>query len=138
MSMAALRTGALLVFDGDCGFCTTSVRWLEARFTGAFVTVPYQRVDLATLGLTERECDARVQWIGDVVSPTTSRQQGAPAVAALMRVGGRHRGGGVGTAFRALGAIATVPPVSWVAAGVYALVSRNRHRLPGGTPACRV
>ena len=39
----ALRTGAVLVFDGDCGFCTTSVTWLAEQFPEAFATVPYQR-----------------------------------------------------------------------------------------------
>jgi hypothetical protein len=31
-----------------------------------------------------------------------------------------------------------LPPVSWLAAGVYSLVAANRMRLPGGTPACAV
>ncbi len=32
----ALLTGALLVYDGDCAFCSTSVRWLEDRFPDSF------------------------------------------------------------------------------------------------------
>ncbi|MGH9170291.1 MAG: hypothetical protein ACRD0Z_05400, partial [Acidimicrobiales bacterium] len=32
----------------------------------------------------------------------------------------------------------SVPPLRWLAAAVYPVVARVRHRLPGGTPACRV
>ena len=88
----ALRTGAVLVFDGDCGFCTTSVTWLSDRFPGAFAIAPYQRVDLDSLGLTARECDEKVQWIGDVTAPVTTRAEGAAAVGRLLQAGGRVRG----------------------------------------------
>jgi len=31
-----------------------------------------------------------------------------------------------------------VPPISWLAALAYHVISVNRYRLPGGTPACAV
>jgi predicted DCC family thiol-disulfide oxidoreductase YuxK len=34
------------------------------------------------------------------------------------------------------GVVMRVPPVSWVAHGVYRLVADNRQRMPGGTAAC--
>lgn len=132
----ALRTGSVLVFDGDCGFCTTSVTWLADRFPGAFAVVPYQRTDLDALGLTARECDATVQWIGDVTAPVTTRAEGAAAVGALLRTGGCGRGGLVGATARGLGLLAVSRPTSWVADAMYAVVAKNRQRLPGGTPAC--
>ncbi|MFN8147481.1 MAG: DCC1-like thiol-disulfide oxidoreductase family protein [Candidatus Nanopelagicales bacterium] len=132
----ALRTGAVLVFDGDCGFCTTSVTWLADRFPGSFAIAPYQRVDLDALGLTARECDEKVQWIGDVTAPVTTRAEGAAAVGRLLQAGGRVRGGAVGIAARGLGTLALVRPTSYVADVVYAWVAANRQRLPGGTPAC--
>ncbi len=132
----ALRTGAVLVFDGDCGFCTTSVTWLSDRFPGAFAIAPYQRVDLDSLGLTARECDEKVQWIGDVTAPVTTRAEGAAAVGRLLQAGGRVRGGVVGVAARGLGALALVRPTSYAAEIVYSWVAANRQRLPGGTPAC--
>jgi len=55
----------------------------------AFAAVPYQRADLTSLELTASECHARLQWIGDVTSPTTTRESGARAVGAMMRAGGR-------------------------------------------------
>jgi predicted DCC family thiol-disulfide oxidoreductase YuxK len=126
----------VLVFDGDCAFCTSSVVWLQQRFPGAFDVVPYQRADLAALRLSTQECHAKVQWIADRADPARTRREGHEAVAALVRTGGRHRGGAVGLLWSAAGAVAVVPPVSWVAAGVYRWVAANRSRLPGGTPAC--
>ena len=134
----ALTTLPVLVYDGDCAFCSTSVRWLEARFPDAFSAVPYQRTDLERLGLTERECHERIQWIGDVAAPITTRETGARAVGALLRRGGVERGGLVGVASRATGALTRIAPTSWVADGVYTVVAANRHRLPGGTPTCRL
>ncbi len=133
----ALTTLPVLVFDGDCAFCSTSVRWYEQRFPDAFSAIPYQRTDLAALGLTEKECQERVQWIGKVTSPVTTRESGARAVGALMRRGGRERGGGAGLLWRGVAALTVVPPASWLSEGIYRVVAANRHRLPGGTPTCR-
>lgn len=45
----------LLIFDGDCGFCTTSARfatrWVDRR--DRYDIAPWQEVDLARFGLTE-------------------------------------------------------------------------------------
>ncbi len=133
---ATTTTSPVLVFDGDCAFCTTSVLWLQKQFPDAFGLTPYQRTDLGALHLTAEECHAKVQWIGDTADPVGSRREGHEAVAALVRTGGRARGGAMGRLWAAAGAVAVVPPVSWVAAGVYRWVAANRSRLPGGTPAC--
>jgi predicted DCC family thiol-disulfide oxidoreductase YuxK len=37
-----------------------------------------------------------------------------------------------------LGWLLLVPPVSWLAIPVYALVARYRYRMPGSTDACRI
>jgi hypothetical protein len=134
----ALTTLPVLVYDGDCAFCSSSIRWLQSRFPEAFTATPYQRADLERLGLTERECHERVQWVGDVTAPVTTRETGARAVGALLDVGGRSRGGALGATSRGAAVLARVRPTSWVADGVYALVAANRHRLPGGTPTCRL
>lgn len=134
----ALLTGSLLVYDGDCAFCSTSVRWLEDHFPDSFAARPYQRTDLAALGLTEVEAHAKLQWIGEVSLPTTTRAQGARAVGALLRRGGTTTGGVSGALWRGLGALPSIPPASWVAAAIYVVVAKNRHRLPGGTPTCKL
>ena len=134
----ALTSLPVLLYDGDCGFCSTSVRWLETRFPDTFTAIPYQRTDLELLGLTERDCQERVQWVGDVAAPVTSRASGARAVGALLRRGGRDRGGLTGTAYGLVGSLTTKSMTSWATDAVYGLVAANRHRLPGGTPTCRL
>jgi predicted DCC family thiol-disulfide oxidoreductase YuxK len=118
------RVAARLVFDGDCGFCTTSAHWLERHSTGVDV-VPWQRTDLAAAGLTEQQVSTAVWWLeGDV------RRRGARAVAQALRA--------CGSGWSLVGRAIDLAPVRPFAALGYALVSRYRHRLPGGTPACRL
>jgi predicted DCC family thiol-disulfide oxidoreductase YuxK len=113
-----------LVYDGDCAFCTSSVRWVTRLRLGADVVVPWQHADLAALGLTRQQCEAKLQWVaGD--GRTSS---GHEAVARLLLASALP--------WRPLGALLLVPPVSWLAARVYDWVAANRGRMPGGTPAC--
>ncbi len=130
--------GPLVIFDGDCGFCTSGINWFTRMFVGSFDAVPYQRNDLAELGLTTEQCRAQLQWVANRGSPSVfgAQRSGAQAVTAMLRVGGRERGGAIGVAAWVAGVVASYPPVSWVAAGVYSAIAANRTRLPGGTPAC--
>jgi predicted DCC family thiol-disulfide oxidoreductase YuxK len=112
-----------LLYDGDCGFCTTSVRFVERHVPTTAELVAYQFADLDTLGTTAERAGAEVLWVaGERIDG------GAQAVARLLIDAG-------GT-WRAAGLLLRVPPIRWIAAGVYHLVAVNRHRLPGGTPAC--
>ncbi len=52
----------LLVYDGDCGFCTRTVE-LALRMKVACRAVPWQQADLAALGLTEAEVTEKVWWV---------------------------------------------------------------------------
>lgn len=113
----------VLLYDGDCGFCTASVRFIERRIPTSAELTPYQFADLAALGTTEERASTEVLWVdGERVDG------GAQAVARLL-----IDAGGV---WRVLGVLLRVPPFRWPAAGVYHLVTVNRYRLPGGTPAC--
>jgi predicted DCC family thiol-disulfide oxidoreductase YuxK len=40
--------------------------------------------------------------------------------------------------WRLVGRLIITPPVSWLAGPVYALIARNRHRLPGASDSCRL
>lgn len=116
----------ILIFDGDCGFCTTSARFLHRWVVRdrAISIAPWQRIDLDQLGLTEDQCLAAVQWVGRdgrVLS-------GHAAIAAALRAG--H------PVWRPVGALLVAPGFSWLAARVYSWVSAHRYALPGGTPAC--
>ncbi len=117
-----------LVFDGDCGFCTASVRFLERWCRPAVRFVPWQLLDLAAHGLTEPQVQTAVQWL-----PTPAGgpiRAGAPAVARVLL---RSR-----WPWRPIGALMLLPPLSWIAAAAYRLIAANRYRLPGSTPACAV
>lgn len=118
--------GTLLIFDGDCGFCTTTVEWLRKNLPAMPAAEPWQFVDLEHWGLSEAEAAERV-WL---VTPT--RQYGGHlAVSALLR----HQ---PTAGLRFLGWVLRTPPFSILAALGYSLTARYRHRLPGGTPACQM
>jgi predicted DCC family thiol-disulfide oxidoreductase YuxK len=118
-----MRGQPVLVFDGDCGFCTTSVRFAERRVGVRARVVPWQFADLRALGAARERAEREVLWIED-----GRVYGGARAVARLLIAAGRP--------WSPLGFVLRVPPFSWVAQGAYRLVAANRHRLPGGTPAC--
>jgi predicted DCC family thiol-disulfide oxidoreductase YuxK len=116
----------VLIYDGDCGFCTETAAWCRARLARPVDVQPWQALDLAALGLTERDVTTAAYWID--------------------AEGRAHRGhAAAGRALRAMrrpwpvvGALLLTPPFSLGARALYALVARNRHRLPGSTDACRL
>ena len=115
-----------LVFDGDCSFCTSSAMWIAHRLPANAAVEPWQRLDLSALGLTEHDVETAAYWIDE-----RGRQfRGHRAIGkSLVAAGGGWRIGG---------ALILIPPLSWLAALVYVLVAKNRQRLPGGTPACKL
>lgn len=118
---------ATFLYDGDCGFCTTCARFIERWVPTPAEVVPWQYADLARLGVTASAAQDAVQWI----APGTRAAgplAGPDAIAALLRTS--HR------AWRVAGWLLARRPVRALAWPVYHWVSRNRHRLPGGTPAC--
>jgi predicted DCC family thiol-disulfide oxidoreductase YuxK len=116
----------VLVYDGDCGFCTKSADLLDRRVRPDASIVAWQHTDLDRWGLTPEEAAAAVQW----VSSDGVVASGHRAVANVLGQGG--------PGWRLLGRILLLPGVSWVAEKVYGWVAAHRYRLPGGTPACRM
>lgn len=115
----------MLVYDGDCGFCTTCVGVLERIGPDAEI-VAWQLTDLAALGITEEQAADAVQ----LVQIDGTVRSGHEAVAAVLGTAGRI--------WRTAGRALLLPGISWLAAKGYRLVAANRYRLPGGTPACAV
>ena len=116
----------VLVFDGDCGICTTLsrivVRWLRPPAA----VRPWQQLPLEEYGLTPQRCAEALQYV-DADGRVHAAEM---AVARLLRVSRPW--------FRPLGVVIALPGVRQVAGLVYRWVARNRSRLPGGTPACAV
>jgi predicted DCC family thiol-disulfide oxidoreductase YuxK len=118
----------LLIYDGDCAFCSSSARWLSAHWHGQQKTIPWQHLDsddFERLGLTIDDARQAAWWI----DTSGGRSRGHRAI-------GRALGASDGWP-SVVGRIVLAPPFRWLAAGAYPLVARWRHRLPGGTPACR-
>jgi predicted DCC family thiol-disulfide oxidoreductase YuxK len=116
----------LLVFDGDCAFCSSAVEVLRDRVRSDIDYLPWQHLDLAELGLTEDACRHAVQWLPADGAPTS----GGRAVSDLLR--------GAGQPWSTLGRVGGLPGVRAVVELAYRAVAANRHRLPGGTPACQL
>ena len=117
----------MLIFDGDCGFCTTSADWIERRLPADAPVVPWQVLDdLDTLGLTADQLNEQAWW----VTADGELRGGHLAIGeALVAAGGP---------WGLVGRLTLIPPFVWLGSPVYRLIARHRHRLPGGTPACRI
>jgi predicted DCC family thiol-disulfide oxidoreductase YuxK len=115
----------VLLYDGDCAFCTTCALLAERRFRPDAAVVPWQFADLAELGVTAQQASDAVQW----VEADGSVRSGHEAVAAMLSSSGPIS--------RFVGRLLLAPGISPLAARAYRLVAANRHRLPGSTPACR-
>src|SRR4051794_34374310 len=74
----------IFVYDGDCAFCTTCARFIERRIPTRAMVVPWQFADLPELGLTVKQCEAAVQWVG-----ADGTAAGPDAIARLLRDAGR-------------------------------------------------
>ncbi|MDI5966688.1 DUF393 domain-containing protein [Streptomyces sp. SL13] len=116
----------VLVFDGDCGFCTRCVEFTRRWVRPDADIVAWQRADLAGLGVTAERAAHEVLW----VTPPGAVSGGARAVAKVLL-----RAGGV---WAPLGAVLTLPGVRLVAHAAYRVVADHRGRLPGGTASCGV
>ena len=115
----------LVVYDADCGFCTTSTMWLSKHGTfdikaGQFIK------DLESMGLNMAMIQEAAHWVvgGERVA------SGSDAIGkALIARGGPSR---------ILGNIVLSPMVRPAARFVYKRIAKNRHRMPGGTAACKI
>ncbi len=119
------RARPVLVFDGDCAFCTKCAQALERIRPDAEI-VAWQLTDLAELGITEEQASEAMQWVE--IDGTV--RSGHEAIVGVL--------GTAGPVWKVGGRAMLLPGISWLAAKVYRLVADNRYRLPGGTPACAV
>jgi predicted DCC family thiol-disulfide oxidoreductase YuxK len=121
----AAPNGPLLIFDGDCSFCTSSAHWIRHRLPETVHVEPWQRLDLNAYDLGVRDVTTAAYWVDERGKQYRGHRSIGKALVAA---------GGV---WKPVGALILVPPFSWLAAGVYAIIARNRSRHPGGTPECK-
>ncbi|WP_026923016.1 thiol-disulfide oxidoreductase DCC family protein [Glycomyces arizonensis] len=113
----------VFLYDGDCAFCGRCADFIERRVRTDAEVKPWQWADLAALGVERQAAEEAVQWVEHGLA-----KAGPDAIAVLLRRAQWY--------WRPLGRIASLRPVSRLLWPVYRLVSRNRHRMPGGTAAC--
>jgi predicted DCC family thiol-disulfide oxidoreductase YuxK len=98
----------VVVYDGDCGICEASARWIMDHVPTVDVVSHHQ------YGLTH---------IGSVWFVTDSgRLEGATAISAILKLANAR-------IYRAIGVVIGLPGVLSIAGLVYALVARNRRHI---------
>jgi len=105
---------ALLLWDGDCGFCRRGVLWAERRDTDhAFQAFPYQQAPSPPMTPELREACAHAVHVitpeGEVL------RAGRACLWVLQRIG-----------YPVLARVLAVPPLVWAVELGYWLVARNR------------
>lgn len=115
----------MLIYDGDCGFCSASARWLRRHVQPRAQVVAWQQLELGELGLTAEQCTTSVQWVG----PAGHRADQSAAVAAALRSGRQP--------WASVGGVLGQEWLRPLADHVYRFIARHRGRLPGATDACR-
>jgi predicted DCC family thiol-disulfide oxidoreductase YuxK len=119
----------VFLYDGDCSFCSSCARFIERHIPTSAEVTPWQFADLEALGVSQDDAEAAVQWI-DPRLDRPVRAAGPAALAQLLVDAGSY--------WRTLGRLLDRCPVRWIAGPTYRWIARNRHRLPGGTAACRL
>ena len=107
------RARPVLLYDGECGFCTRLVEGASDRLPADVDYLPFQTAPLATYGVSAAEARHALHWVS-VEGRIGPRQRGRGATAR----GQRRRVGSL------LGRLLLAPPFSFVAAAVYWLVAK--------------
>jgi len=118
-------TAAIVIYDGDCAFCSSAARFAQAKVAKNLKYQAYQLSDLVSLNLTEAECQRALQMIID-----DKKFSAEKAVIELLRYGNLF--------YRSLAMILSLPILRLLTRIGYRLIAKYRHRLPGGTPTCRM
>lgn len=115
----------LLLYDADCGFCQRTARRLPRLRLDLDITSLQSR-DLPQLGVDRERAFRDMPY----VDPAGQVHYGHLAYAHALATGPLP--------CRILGRLLRTWPISALARAGYRVISRNRHRLPGGTAACEL
>lgn len=116
----------VLIFDGDCGFCTSTANYVVSHSKTPIEAHAWQLVDVTKYGLLQQQAQKRVYVIDQ-----GNAFGGHEAFAQLLRL---QKSWFLST----VAFIMVVPPICWLSRIAYSLIARYRHKLPGGTPACKL
>ncbi len=105
---------ALLLWDGECGFCRRSVEWAERHDTGnAFRALPYQQAPSPPMTPELRAACARAVHV--LTADGAVLRAGRACLWVLARTG-----------HGLLARVLAIPPLVWAVELGYWLVARNR------------
>ena len=113
-----------LVYDEDCGICTRFTLWIHRRAPNV-VIVPSYHASSAHAGLTPAHVKRAAYWVSNSGGAATVERGHRAIGRALLTLGQPYSFAGW----------LLLKPLSPIAAVVYVLVARNRHRL-GGKHRC--
>lgn len=123
------RSNSVLIYDGQCGLCVWSVRWLDAhtrlRSATPVASQDLSDDDLVALSLTRADVDGAAWWVEGEM-----RLGGHLAVARALS--------GCAGVYGLLGRAMARRPLRTVARVLYPVVVRHRHRLRVAGVRCRV
>lgn len=120
-------SNSVLIYDGDCAFCTTASVWARDRSQTLSIAA-WQQTNLETYNLTEEEASMKVQFWDAQKQVVLS---GSDAVCSTLATSDN-------LIWRTIGHIGLVPPLRWFGIALYPVAARFRHRLPGSEEACRL
>jgi len=120
----------LLIYDGDCAFCTKCVNWGKTNLDPWVNAQPSQALDPKDFGLTAEDFKKSI-WLVDTKHPKTTPLAANRAVAKILQNQKNFL-------WRAVGIILDIWWVRPLASLVYASVAANREKMPGATAECKV
>ena len=121
-----MQAKPLLIFDGDCGFCTTATNFILKHTSTPIDAEPFQYIEPNDYGLTLEQVKAKVYLVLE-----GKNFAGHEAFARLFQIQKNPL-------VKGFGKLILIPPFVWLARPGYALVAKYRQKLPGGTPACKM
>ena len=117
----------ILVYDGDCGFCTGAANWLARHWQSDQVIARTRtELDAAVLeraGVNDDDLEREVWWLSDA-----GNAAGADAIGHALLASA--------DSWAIVGRVLLSAPVSWIAQPIYRWVAQHRYLLPGATAAC--
>ncbi|MFE9428296.1 thiol-disulfide oxidoreductase DCC family protein [Kitasatospora sp. NPDC006697] len=121
------EAGAVLAYDGDCGFCQVAVAGIRKLAAPRTPAVPWQALPNRHTAAHVARLEREVLLLQDGVV----HAGGADALIRFVESSPSRR-------YRVAAAVVGLPGVRILARRVYAVVSRNRHRIRTGAATCSV
>ena len=120
----------MLIFDGDCAFCTRCAEWGAANLKPWVATKPSQQVKPEDFGLTAEDFKKSI-WLVNTKDPKIAPLAANRAVAKILQ-------NQQNVFWRSFGIILDIWWVRPIASSVYFLVAANREKMPGATDECKI